>query len=385
MINRRNLIKNTTITAGALLSGCYRLTNQETTLASLSEAFKGQFRFGTSIKNDTLQTNDTGLLTLVAKEFNAITADNAMKWEGLQPKLEEFNWQKADKFVNYGKQNNMQITGHVLVWHKQTPNYVFMKDSEIISKKLLLKRMETHISKVMERYKEVTEWDVVNEAIDGEKWLDSKWYKIIGPDYVKRAFQFARNANPSATLIYNDYGVTNPRKQQAIIDLLNKLKTSGVKIDGVGMQSHFSLEKNFPSVDMIEKTIERFARQGYQVFITELDVDVLPRAWKYVRQPPLQQLHISEIPPEDAKYLDPYTRGLPAQVSKELADRYASVFNVFSRQSDNISRVTVWGTLDTESWKHDWPILGRTNYPLLFDNRGNPKKAYFSVLGEGNS
>ena len=197
MINRRNLIKNTTITAGALLSGCCGFTNQEKTLSSLSVAFEDQFRFGTSIKNDTLETNDNGLLTLIAKEFNAITADNAMKWEGLQPRLKEFNWHKSDKFVNFGQRNNMQITGHVLVWHKQTPNYVFMKDSEIISKKLLLKRMETHISKVMERYKEVTEWDVVNEAIDGEKWLDSKWYKIIGPDYVKRAFQFARNANPS--------------------------------------------------------------------------------------------------------------------------------------------------------------------------------------------
>ena len=151
------------------------------------------------------------------------------------------------------------------------------------------------------------------------------------------------------------------------------------------MQSHFSLEKNFPSTDMIEQTIETFARQGCQVFITELDVDVLPRAWKYVRQPPLRQLHINEISIREAKYLDPYPIGLPEKVSKELADRYASIFNVFSRQSDNISRVTVWGTLDRESWKHDWPILGRTNYPLLFDNKGNPKQAYFSVLGEGNN
>ncbi len=159
-----------------------------------------------------MQRNDTNLLTLIAKEFNAITANNAMKWEGLQPKLNEFNWQIADKFVDFGQQNNMQITGHVLVWHKQIPNYVFIKDDKIISKKLLLQRMEQHISNVMERYKKVTEWDVVNEAIVGGKWLESKWYKIIGPDYVKRAFQFARNANPSATLIYNDYGITNPKK-----------------------------------------------------------------------------------------------------------------------------------------------------------------------------
>ena len=385
MINRRNLIKSTTITAAALFSGCRRFTNQERALSGLSAAFEGQFRFGTSIKNNTLQSNDTNLLTLIAKEFNAITANNAMKWEGLQPKLNEFNWQIADKFIDFGQQNNMQITGHVLVWHKQIPNYVFIKDDKIISKKLLLQRMEQHISNVMERYKKVTEWDVVNEAIVGGKWLESKWYKIIGPDYVKRAFQFARNANPSATLIYNDYGITNPKKQQAILGLLSKLNNSGVRVDGVGMQSHFSLEKNFPSTDIIEQTIETFARQGYQVFITELDVDVLPRAWKYVRQPPLQQLHINEIPIREAKYLDPYPNGLPEKVSKELADRYASIFNVFSRQSDNISRVTVWGTLDTESWKHNWPILGRTNYPLLFDNKGNPKQAYFSVLGEGNN
>ncbi len=385
MINRRNLIKSTTIAAAALFSGCRRFTNQQRALSGLSAAFEGQFRFGTSIKNNTLQSNDTNLLTLIAREFNAITANNAMKWEGLQPKLNEFNWQIADKFVDFGQQNNMQITGHVLVWHKQIPNYVFLKDDKIISKKLLLQRMEQHISNVMERYKKVTEWDVVNEAIVGGKWLESKWYKIIGPDYVKRAFQFARNANPSATLIYNDYGITNPKKQQAILGLLSKLNNSGVRVDGVGMQSHFSLEKNFPSTDMIEQTIETFARQGCQVFITELDVDVLPRAWKYVRQPPLQQLHINEISIREAKYLDPYPIGLPEKVSKELADRYASIFNVFSRQSDNISRVTVWGTLDTESWKHDWPILGRTNYPLLFDNKGNPKQAYFSVLGEGNN
>ncbi len=384
MINRRNLIKSTTITAAALLSGCHRFTNQERALSGLSAAFEGQFRFGTSIKNKTLQSNDTNLLTLIAKEFNAITSNNAMKWEGLQPKLNEFDWQIADKFIDFGQQNNMQITGHALVWHKQIPNYVFIKDDKIISKKLLLQRMEQHISNVMERYKKVTEWDVVNEAIVGGKWLESEWYKIIGPEYVKRAFQFARNANPSATLIYNDYGITSPKKQQAILGLLSKLNNSGVRVDGVGMQSHFSLEKNFPSTDIIEQTIETFARQGYQVFITELDVDVLPRAWKYVRQPPLQQLHINEIPIREAKYLDPYPNGLPEKVSKELADRYASIFNVFSRQSDNISRVTVWGTLDTESWKHNWPILGRTNYPLLFDNKGNPKQAYFSVLGEGN-
>lgn len=378
---------STAAATGALLAGCSLATKRARLVAGLSGAFQKDFRLGTSVKNHTLDTTDAPLLSLIAQEFNAITADNAMKWDALQPALKVFNWQRADQFVEFGRRHDMRIVGHVLVWHKQTPESVFrnhLDESDtpaFASRTQLLGRMEDHIGTVVDRYRaDITEWDVVNEAIEGGKWLKSHWYNIIGPEYVQYAFQFARDANPNATLIYNDYGVTNPKKQDAILDLLKRVKKSGVKVDGVGMQCHLSLEDGYPSTKMIEQAIVRFAREGYQVFITELDVDVLPRAWQHVRQPPLQPLHIDEFTASEIRALDPYAANFPDPVSEQLGDRYASVFDVFMRHADKIPRVTLWGTSDSESWKNNWPILGRTNYPLLFDHARKPKKAYFRVL-----
>jgi endo-1,4-beta-xylanase len=212
---------------------------------------------------------------------------------------------------------------------------------------------------------------VVNEALNQDGTMrQSPWFKIIGEDYLIKAFQFAQEADPKAQLYYNDYDLVLPAKRAGAVELLKKLKAAGVKLDGVGMQDHNLME--WPSVADEDATITAFAALGLKVHITELDVDVLPRTTK----PGADSADPTPVTPQ----LNPYVDGLPDAKQLALAKRYAELFQVYLKHRDVVERVTFWGVADGDSWLNNWPMRGRTNYPLLFDRLGQPKPAFNAVM-----
>tara|TARA_X000000950_G_scaffold106947_1_gene134726 strand:- start:23879 stop:25018 length:1140 start_codon:yes stop_codon:yes gene_type:complete len=369
---RRKFLVQSALGIGAMPFLAAKIRASAIISSGLAEVFKDDFHLGTAISDATLKSDDSTLLNLIAREFNTITAENAMKWEGLQPSVNQFSWKLADDFVNFGRKNNMLTVGHTLVWHSQTPDYVFKNKASPASREILLKRMQHHIGTVIDRYKDsVAVWDVVNEAIEQGKWRRSEWLKIIGEEYFGKAFAFARDADPTAHLIYNDYNMHNPDKQNFVISQVNKCKKMGITVDGVGMECHATLDEG-PPVNEIETAIVNFARAGLKVHISELDVDVLPSAWDY------QGAEI-DVNYDYSEKINPFKNALPRIVSAKLAERYRELFELFVKHRDKITRVSFWGTTDDESWKNDWPVEGRTNYPLLFDRSRSPKDAYFAV------
>jgi endo-1,4-beta-xylanase len=241
-----------------------------------------------------------------------------------------------------------------------------------LDRETLLNRLRDHIFTVVGRYKgRIKGWDVVNEALNQDGTMrESPWMKIIGEDYLVRAFEFAREADPSAELYYNDYDLELPAKRAGAVELITKLKAAGVKISGVGLQNHSLME--WPSATDEDATIGAFSTLGMKVHITELDVDVLPRTTK----PGADYAVDDPVTPQ----LNPYVDRLPDAVQLALARRYAELFRVYLKHRDAIERVTFWGVTDRDSWLNNWPMKGRTNYPLLFDRSGRAKTALAAVI-----
>lgn len=316
---------------------------------------------------------------MAAKQFSAITPENEFKWQSLHPSPDRYDFKSADVFVDFAKKHDMKLIGHTLVWHSQTPDWVFKgADGKPAGREQLLERMRDHIHAVAGRYKDsVKGWDVVNEALaDGgpELLRDSPWRRIIGDDFLDYAFRFAREVAPNAELYYNDYGLEDPRKRRNCVTLLKGMIARGVPITGVGTQSHLGLDH--PSVDEVEKTIQDLSGLGLKVMVTELDVDVLPARRGF------GNADINRREKADPA-LDPYKTGLPDEVQQKLSKRYAELFEVYMRHRKSIGRVTLWGLNDGFCWLNNFPIRGRTNHALLIDRSMQPKPAFFAVLKEG--
>ncbi|WGL18311.1 endo-1,4-beta-xylanase [Microbulbifer bruguierae] len=341
----------------------------------LGALFAGDFKVGTALSNTTLLAQNPELEALVSREFSAITAENAMKWEEVHPQADTWDWQRADHFVDFGHRKQMYTIGHTLVWHSQIPESVFVDTHGRLRKRgEIVRAMETHIGTLAGRYRgKIQAWDVVNEAVtDDGQWRKSLWYNTLGDSYFSRAFHLAREADPGAELLYNDYSMHLPAKRDGVIDKIAKLRKQGMPIHGVGMQAHVHLDD--PAISELEASIEAIAAVGLDVHITELDVDVLPKAYDYMGAEISTNFAYSEE-------LNPFPEQLPEKLVDELAARYESLFKLFLKHRDKVRRVSLWGTTDAESWKNDWPVVGRTNYPLIFDREGEPKKAYYAVAG----
>jgi endo-1,4-beta-xylanase len=298
-----------------------------------------------------------------------------MKWGVIEPREGEWQWDMPDRLVAFGEKHGKHVVGHTLVWHSQVPAYLFIDEQgQPVSKARLTQRMETHIQKLVGRYKgRVATWDVVNEAIDEDAigWRRSPWLTILGPDFMERAFRSAHEADPKATLLYNDYNEHNPGRRAFLVDVLRDYKRRRVPIHGVGFQAHVGLD--YPDMVEYERSIEAIAKEGLPIHITELDVDVLPRASGYTG---------AEISTsfEQSEKLNPWKSGLPKDIDARLTARYRQLFELFLKHRDKIERVTTWGTHDGESWKNNFPVRGRTNYPLLFDRQMRPKAAYAGIV-----
>jgi endo-1,4-beta-xylanase len=356
---------------GAMFASAAVAANAPT---SLKDAYKGDFVIGAAINAAQITGRDAQGDALIEAQFNSISPENVLKWESVHPQPDKYDFTLADQYVDFGVTHHMFIVGHNLVWHNQVPAWVFHDEKgNLLTRDALLERMRDHIHTVVGRYKgKIQSWDVVNEALNEDGSMrQSMWFKIIGDDYIEKAFQFAHEADPDAQLTYNDYNLENEPKRNGAIALVKKLKADGIPIASVGLQNHDSLA--FPTADQEDATIAAFAALGVKVTISELDINVLPNAG---RQPTADvSLHI-----EQDKTLNPYPDGLPDSVQQQLAARYADLFRVFLKHRDVVQRVTFWGVADGDSWLNGWPVRGRVNYPLLFDCNGQPKPAFDAVL-----
>jgi endo-1,4-beta-xylanase len=339
--------------------------NKTKSNSTLREALKNKFLIGVAVNMPQVNGINPIESDLIAKEFSTIVAENCMKPQPIHPRENQYNWIDADKFVAFAEKNKQVATGHCLIWHSQIGNWFFVNDSnKQVSPEILKERMRQHIYTVVGRYKgRIKGWDVVNEAFeDNGSYRNSKFYRILGKDFIKYAFQFAHEADPNAELYYNDYNMETPAKCDAVVQMVKELKAAGCRIDAVGSQAHMHM--NTPTLEATETTIKKLRDAGVKVLITEWDISILPS--------PYSGADIStsfKYTPEK----DPYREAVPDSVQQLWDKRVLDMFGLFLKYSDVIDRVTVWGLNDAGTWLNNFPIRGRKDYPLLFD-RNNQRK-----------
>ncbi|MGB2758775.1 MAG: endo-1,4-beta-xylanase [Maribacter stanieri] len=364
-------IKFTLILASILMIGCgeKKTTPEVQKEPTLKEAFKSNFLIGSAVNDNLVSKKDSLGEQIVLTEYNTITPENSMKWMYMEPEQGKFEFETADKYIDFSTKNDIAFIGHNLVWHSQLAGWV----EKIESKEELSASLKNHVQTVAARYSgKIHGWDVVNEALNEDGTLrNSLFLKQLGPDYLINSFKWAQEADPKAELYYNDYNMTRQEKRAGAIKLVKDIQASGARIDGIGMQAHWGLED--PTLEEIETSILEYSDLGIQVMITEFDITVLPNPWD------LEGAEVSQNF-EGSEHMNPYTKELPDSVNTQLAQRYKDIFSLFKKHSDKISRVTFWGINDGVSWLNSWPIEDRTNYPLLFDRKYNRKPAYYSVL-----
>ncbi len=342
--------------------------------ATLKDALGDKFLIGTALNTRQSSGQDTNAVKVVKKHFNAIVAENCMKSEVLQPEEGRYDFRQADEFVKFGEDNGMTVTGHCLIWHSQCPRWFLVdKDGKNVSAEVLKQRMKEHITTVVSRYKgRILGWDVVNEAImeDGS-YRKSKFYEILGEEFIPLAFQYAHEADPDAELYYNDYNMHEPGKRATVVKLVNDLKKRGLRIDAVGMQGHVGMD--YPDLSEFEASMEAYAATGAKVMITEFDMSALPTISR--------SANVADRVDFEKKTLNPYPDGLPDSVSLEWNARMETFMNLFIKHADYVTRVTAWGVSDRDSWKNNFPMRGRTDYPLFFDREYRPKPFVQKLIG----
>lgn len=327
----------------------------------LKDYYKNYFLMGVAVGPQSLRGADSAL---IVRQFNSVTAENAMKMEPIHPKENEYYWKDADAIVDFAQKHGMKIRGHNLLWHQQTPDWLFTDNGKTVTKEVLLKRLKDHITAVVSRYKgKIYAWDVVNEAIadDSSQFLrNSLWYQICGEDFIPKAFEYAHAADPDAILFYNDYNEAVPHKRERIYRLIKKLSDAKVPVHAIGLQAHYSLQK--PGEKDLRDAIERYASLGIKLQITELDISV----------------HSAGNNRRAEREGEPVV--FTPEMEQQQLEQYKKVFNIFRDYKNIISGITFWNVSDRHSWLDNYPVRGRKNYPLLFDTNRQPKKAYWEVV-----
>ncbi|MEK6481387.1 endo-1,4-beta-xylanase [Catalinimonas sp. 4WD22] len=361
----RNVYCILIVLAVAMLSGCgsQSPTSVEEEEKGLKDYYSDYFPIGVAVSPRALKTDEA---ELIKQEFISITAENAMKMGPIHPRENEYFWADADSIVAFAERNNMKMRGHTLCWHNQTPDWMFVDaQGDSVSKEVLLGRLKDHITEVVTRYKgKIYAWDVVNEVISDQAdafYRQSPWYKICGEDYIAEAFRYAHEADPQALLFYNDYNEIDSLKRSKIIKMVNELKAEGVPIHGIGLQGHWAI--NEPSEEQLEQTLSDFAETGLELQITELDISVYPK-----------EHSARERRPEDEN--DEFT----AERKQKQREVYDICFALFRKHQDDITSVTFWNISDRGSWLDNFPVRGRKDYPLLFDENLEPKEVYQDVV-----
>jgi endo-1,4-beta-xylanase len=359
-------------------------TNLRAESPVLKEVFDDHFRVGAALGTQQVLGEEPAALALVAQQFNTITPENLLKWAEVHPQPGRYRFEPADHYVNWGNDHRMFVVGHTLVWHNQTPAWAFQQPGgQPLDRDTALANMKEHISTVVGRYKgRIHGWDVVNEAIDDQGRLRTgpvgvpgrrgePWHAAIGDDYIEMAFRYAHAADPHAELYYNDYNEWYPAKIEAIAKLVRALQAKGIRIDGIGLQGHWGMD--YPTLAEIDHMLTEYGKLGVKLMITELDITMLPIPGQQTGAETTERS-------QGGDRMNPYPNRLPADKQRALADRYAAIVRLFVKHADKIDRVTFWGVHDGQSWKNDWPIRGRSDYPLLFGRNLQPKPAFAAVV-----
>jgi endo-1,4-beta-xylanase len=301
---------------------------------------------------------------LLTKHFNSITSGNDMKWDATEPTEGNFNFTQADAEVAFAQANNMHVRGHTLVWHNQTPAWVFQNASgnpltnSPADQALLTQRMQNHIQTVMTHFgNAVPVWDVVNEPIDPSQpdgFRRSPWFNVLGPQYIDIALQAARAANPNAILYINDFDTTNPAHRDPLIALVNNLKSRGIPIDGIGHQMHNNVD--YPPPQTVIDAVNLFAATGVEQAVTEMDVSI----------------YSGTFPTPFTSYTD-----IPQSRHTLVGYSYLGFIDALKHVQDKIVSITIWGTSDDKSWLTS---STKVDAPLLFDPSLQAKPAYWALV-----
>lgn len=372
-MNSYNMKKMMILAVGALMETSV-WAQKSPSQPTLKDVLGKYFLVGAAVDRNLPAGEDPQAETLVKAQFNQVVAENCMKGELIHPEVNRYDWTDADRLVDWSQRHGMTLIGHCLVWHSQPPKWMFTDETgKNVSRETLIGRMYSHIMTIVTRYRgKIKGWDVVNEAFEDDgSYRKTPYYNIIGPEYLALAFQFAHEADPDAELYYNDYSMSKPGKREAVCQLVRQLKAKGIRIDAVGMQSHNGY--NYPDYSDYEKSIEAFAAEGVKVMLTELDMNMLPNPKDFNGAEISQNFKLME-------QYNPYVKGLDKKAQKLFNQRYLDLFRIVERHKDVISRVTFWGVNDGHTWLNDWPVKGRTNYPMLFDRDYQAKPVVKDIL-----
>ena len=329
---------------------------------SLKEAYKDYFMIGVAVNQRNI--SDSVQSALVTREFNSITAENDMKPASVHPREGVWTWERADRIADFCRRNGIKLRGHTLMWHNQMCDWMFYdQQHHFVSKDTLFQRMRQHIHTVVNRYKDIVYcWDVFNECIaDGPRRPDangqdqplreSKFYQICGSDeFIRKAFEYAREADPHALLFYNDYNECDPVKRDRIYTMVKAMKAAGVPIDGIGMQGHYNIYG--PSEQDIEAAVSKYAEVVDHIHVTELDIRVNREMGGQLQHSNNEGATLTEA------------------LQQQQEQQYTALFRVLRRHADKVDCVTFWNLSDRDSW------LGADNYPLPFDRHYQPKPLY---------
>lgn len=372
-MNSYNMKKMMILAVGAIMATSV-WAQKSPSQPTLKDVLGKYFLVGAAVDRNLPAGEDPQAEALVKAQFNQVVAENCMKGELIHPEVNRYDWTDADRLVDWSQRNGMTLIGHCLVWHSQPPKWMFTDEiGKNVSRETLIGRMYSHIMTVVTRYRgKIKGWDVVNEAFEDDgSYRKTPYYNIIGPEYLALAFQFAHEADPDAELYYNDYSMSKPGKREAVCQLVRQLKAKGIRIDAVGMQSHNGY--NYPDYSDYEKSLEAFAAEGVKVMLTELDMNMLPNPKDFNGAEISQNFKLME-------QYNPYVKGLDKKAQKLFNQRYLDLFRIVERHKDVISRVTFWGVNDGHTWLNDWPVKGRTNYPMLFDRDYQAKPVVKDIL-----
>ncbi|MBQ9711377.1 MAG: endo-1,4-beta-xylanase [Bacteroidales bacterium] len=340
---------------------------KETPPAGLKDAFGEDFLVGVALNEGQIRALDSATDSVIRLHFNAAEPENCLKSEAIHPEEDTYDWELADKYVDFCTERGITPYGHVLIWHSQlSPWFAVDENGNDVSPEVLKQRMKEHITTVMTRYKgRIKGWDVVNEAIEDDgSWRQSPFYRILGEEYIPLAFQYAHEADPDCELYYNDYGMHHEGRHRRVLELVGMLKDRGLRIDAVGFQGHMGMD--YPDIAVFEKYMREVADLGVGICITEWDMSALPTITSSADVATLAQS--LGIAPENM--LNPYPDALPEEISAQWNKRVEDFFSMFRRNSDIIRRVNIWGLNDSSSWKS---TPRRRDYPLLFNDDLTPK------------
>lgn len=321
---------------------------------SLCKRYSGSFRIGVAVDYERCQNYHD----IISRHFNSITPENDMKFEVIHPNKNVFAWERMDDLSKYAMENKCSVRGHTLLWHEQIPEWVKNYDGNV---KYLRRIMCNHIMTIVDRYKNIIDsWDVINEAFSDDNreiFRKTLWFNAMGEKFIDYAFMAAKEAAPNGLFFLNDYNGHIVSKRNKMVSFIDAMKKRGISLDGIGIQGHYNIY--FPSLDMIKSELEEYARRGLRIQITELDISLF-------------DFHDHRV-----DLLQP-----TKEMVKRQKEMYYNLFSLYEKYKDYISSVTFWGVADDHTWLDSYPIEGRKDWPLLFDEKLQEKQVLQCLLGE---